>query len=127
MDYSQPDYTLQAGSSALRNILGGLRKVYSSDPGLSLQLLLIVPILAAGIAMQINALQWVLITLVTLIFIAAGIFRTASLIQISNDNSQPSFHVSRIKSMGTTLLLITGGISLFTYMMVFVPMITQLL
>jgi diacylglycerol kinase len=127
MDISHPDYTLQASPSALQNVLAGLRKVFTSDPGLTLQIFLTIPIIICGVILQLNAIQWVLILVVTLIFLMAGIFRTAALLQIKSDTSITPFHATRIKCMGNALVTITAGISLFTYMMVFVPKITQLL
>jgi len=127
MDISHPDYALQASPSALQNILGGLRKVFSNDLSLTLQLFLTIPIIVGGIVLHLNVIQWVLILIVSSLFLMAGIFRTAALLQINNDPSMTPFHVIRIKSMGNALVAITAGISLFTYMMIFVPKITQLL
>ena len=127
MYYAQLDYTLQARSSALQNVLGGLRKVFIRDPGLTLQLLLTIPIIAGGIVLQMNVVQWMLIIFVSLLFLVAGIFRTAALLQIDRNTSLSSFQVSRIKSMGTAIVVITAGLSLFTYLMVFVPKIVTLL
>lgn len=127
MDYSQPDYTIQVGSSTLQNIIGGLRKIFVSDPGMPLQLFLTVPIIAGGIVLQMNAVQWMLIIFVTLLFLVAGIFRTAALLQINKDTSLSSFQTSRIKCMGNAIVVITAGLSLFTYLMVFVPKIITLL
>jgi len=127
MDYGQLDYTLQARSSTLQNVLGGLRKVFISDPALTLQLALTIPVIVAGIVLQMNAVQWMLIIFVTLLFLVAGIFRTAALLQIDRNTSLSSFQASRIKSMGTAIVVITAGLSLFTYLMVFVPKIITLL
>jgi len=127
MDYSHPDYTIQARPSALQNIGIGLRKIFTGDPGLSLQILLVIPVITGGIILHLNAIQWVLILFVTMMFLVAGIFRGAALQQIKNDSSISDFHVSRIKCMGNALVTITAGISLFTYMMVFIPRITPLL
>jgi diacylglycerol kinase len=127
MDISHPDYTLQAPPSTLQNILGGLRKVFTTDPALTLQVFLTIPIIVGGIVLQLNVIQWVLIVVVTLLFLLAGIFRTASLLQIKHDTSITSFHVTRIKCMGNALVTVMAGLSLFTYMMVFVPRIIQLL
>jgi len=127
MDISHPDYTLQASPSMLQNVLVGLRKVFTSDPGLTLQVFLTIPLIIGGIVLQLNVIQWVLILIVTLLFLMAGVFRTASLLQIKNDTSVTPFHITRIKCMGNALVTITAGLSLFTYMMVFVPRITQLL
>ena len=127
MEFSNPDYTIQARPSALQNVLAGLRKVFTSDPGLTLQILFIIPVLTGGIILHLNAIQWVLMLVVTLMFLVAGIFRGAALQQIKNDTSLSDFHVSRIKCMGNALVTITAGISLFTYMMIFIPIITPLL
>lgn len=127
MDISHPDYTLQASPSALQNVLDGLRKVFISDPGLTLQVFLTIPIIVGGIVLQLNVIQWVLILIVTALFLMAGVFRTASLLQIKNDTSVTPFHITRIKCMGNALVTITAGLSLFTYLMVFVPRITPLL
>jgi len=127
MDYSTPDYTIQARPSSLQNIGIGLRKLFVGDPGLSLQILVIIPVITGGIILHLNAIQWVLILFVTMIFLMAGIFRGAALQQIKNDSALTPFHVSRIKCMGNALVTITAGISLFTYMMVFIPRITPLL
>lgn len=127
MDYSTPDYTIQARPAALQNVLAGLRKLFTTDPGLSLQVLLIIPIITGGVILHLNAIQWILIMVVTMMFLVAGIFRGAALQQVKNDTALTPFHVSRIKCMGNALVTITAGISLFTYMMIFIPRITPLL
>jgi hypothetical protein len=63
---------------------------------------------------------------VTLFFLLAGIFRRAALIQISRDRSYHQFQKSRIRCMGNALVAITGGISLLTYLLIFVPKIIPL-
>lgn len=127
MDFSQTEYTLPAGTSTLQNVAGGLRKVFVSDPGLTLQLLLTIPVVAAGMVLHLSALQWVLVVFTTLIFLVAGIFRTAAILQTSSDTSLSAFQVSRIRSMGNALVVIASAISLLTYAMVFIPRIIQLL
>jgi diacylglycerol kinase len=123
MDYINPDYTIQARTSSPQNILAGLRKVFLSDPGLTIQLLFTIPLISGAIVFQLNAVQWALTMIVTLLFIMAGVFRRAALLQISNDSSISPFQVSRIKCMGNAIVAITGGISLLTYLLVFVPKI----
>jgi len=127
MDFSQPDYALQARPNILQNILSGLRKVFASDPGLTLQLILTIPIIAGGIVLQLNAVQWVLVILVTLLFLIAGVFRTAATLQTRNDSSITPFQTTRIKLMGNSLVVITAGLSLLTYLLVFIPRIIQVL
>lgn len=127
MEFSHPDYAIQASPSTLQNVLAGLRKIFTNDPGLNLQLFLTAPIIAGGIVLHLNAIQWVLVLVVTLLFFLAGIFKRAALLQVNKNTTLSEFHVSRIKCMGNALVILTAGISLFTYMLVFVPKITQFL
>ncbi len=127
MDFSHPDYTFQARSSTPQNILAGLRKILTNDPGLNLQLFLSIPIIAGGIVLHLNAIQWVLIFIVTLLFFVAGILRRAAMLQVNRDTNLSGFQESRIKCMGNAIVMLTAGISLLTYMLVFVPKITQFL
>jgi len=90
-------------------------------------LFLLLPLIAGGIVLQLNALQWALTLLVSLLFIVAGVFRKAALLQISHEANCSSFHVSRIKAMGNAIVAITGGISLLTYLLIFVPKIIALI
>ena len=92
-----------------------------------LQLFLTAPIIAGGIALHLNVIQWLLILVVTMLFFIAGIFKRAALLQIKNSSSYTEFQASRIKSMGNALVMLTAGISMFTYLLVFVPKITQFL
>ena len=127
MDISHPDIAIQSSPIAGQNVSSGLRKVFLSDLELHLQLFSVIPIVAGGIILQLNAIQWFLVILVTALFLVAGICRTAARLQIRNDNSLSSFQVTRIKAMGNMLVTITAGISFFTYLLVFAPKIIQLL
>jgi diacylglycerol kinase len=127
MDYGQSTLSLPIKPSSTQHVLNGVRKVFVSDPGLTLQLLLTLGLIAGGIALQLTALQWVLVGFVTFLFLMAGVFRRATLLQISRDQSISSFQVSRIKCMGNAIVTIMAGISLLTYLMVFIPKITPLL
>lgn len=127
MDISHPEITIQARSSSPQNVSNGLRKVFLHDPELHVQLFFIIPIVAGGIILHLSALQWFLVILVSVLFLAAGIFRTAAMLQIKHDFSLSPFQVTRIKAMGNILVTIAAGISLFTYLLVFVPKVIQLL
>jgi diacylglycerol kinase len=127
MDYTHPDITIRAKHSSLLRKDSPLKKVFSSDPGLTAQIFLSLPVIVAGMIFHINALQWVLVTIVTLLFLFAGILRTASLLQIKRDQSLDSFHVNRIRCMGNAIVTITSGVSFITYLLVFVPSIIQTL
>ena len=127
MDYTQPDIAIQARPSSLQKTGNALRKIFVQDPGLVLQLMLTIPVIVAGIILHMNALQWFLVTFVTLLFLVAGVFRTAALLQIHYEPSMTPFQVSRIKSMGNALVAVTAGLSMITYLLVFLPMINHLI
>jgi diacylglycerol kinase len=126
MDYTHSDIAVQARPSALLNVWNGLKKVFVSDPGLMLQMGLATIVVAAGVVLHLNAVQWVLISIVTLLFLMAGIMRTASLLQIRHDESMPAFQASRIRFMGNAIVAVTSGLTLMTYLLVFVPRLSQL-
>lgn len=127
MDFSHTDYAFQARTSSPRNISNSLQSVFAKDPELHVQLFFIITVIAGGFILNLNAIQWFLVILVSTLFIGAGIARTASMLQVKKDPSMTPFHVTRIKAMGNALLTITAGISLFTYMLIFVPKIIDLL
>jgi diacylglycerol kinase len=127
MDISHPNISLSVRTSTLQNIGLGLRKLLTTDPALTAQILLVIPLIAGGVALGLNAIQWILVSVVTLVFLMAGVFRGAALQQVRRDDSLSSFQVSRIKCMGNALITITAGLSLLTYLMVFVPRIIQIL
>jgi diacylglycerol kinase len=127
MDYAHPEIVLQAHPSPAAKTLQALRKVFASDPGLILQFFLTIPIFAGGIILHMNILQWVLVTLVTLLFLMAGIFRTAAILQVGHDRSVNAFEASRIHYMGNALVVVTAGLSLTTYLLIFIPKIIQIL
>lgn len=126
MNYTQPELTLQSAPVRSRRSGSALRSILRHDPSLVLQLLLTLPVIFGGVLLHINALQWILVAFVTLLYLGAFVMRTAALIQITIDSSLTPFHVSRIKSMGNAILSITAAVSLITYMLVFVPYILQL-
>lgn len=127
MDYARPDIAIQARPTLLQKTGNALRKIFAQDHGLVLQLLLTIPVIAAGIILQLNILQWGLVVFVTLLFLVAGIFRTAALLQIQHEPSMSPFQVSRINSMGNALVAVTAGLSLITYLLVFLPIINQMI
>jgi len=126
MDYPHSDIAVQARPSTLVNVLNGLKKVFVSDPGLMLQLGLTSIVVAAGVALGLSAIQWVLISMVTFLFLVAGIMRTASILQIRQEESMSTYQASRIRLMGNAIVAVTAGISFMTYLLVFVPRLSQL-
>lgn len=126
MNYTQPEIALQSASTPVRKSGSAFATILRNDPSLVLQLLLTLPVIFGGILLHLNAVQWILVAFVTLLYLVAFVMRTAALLQIRIDTSLTAFHVNRIKSMGNAILTITAGVSLITYMLVFVPCILQL-
>jgi len=117
MNYNPSEITIQTAPSSLSAASGSAMKtILRNDPGLILQLLLVLPIVTAGVLFNLNAIQWVLVSFVTLIYLVACVVRTAALLQIKNDDTLNAFQVSRIKCMGNAILTITAGLSLITYL-----------
>ncbi len=127
MDYLHPDIAIQAGTASSSSILSGLRKIFTQDRSLTFQLVLMPMLAAAGITLQISFLQWTVVVIVTLIFLLAGIFRRAALLQVEQDLSYSPFQVSRIRLMGNAIVAVTGGILLLTALLIFVPRLTPML
>lgn len=127
MDYLHPDVAIQARSASPQSILSGLIKIFSHDRGLSVQVLLTPMLLAAGIALELTLLQWILVVIVTLLFLLAGVFRRAALLQVKQQPTYTSFQVSRIKAMGNAIVAISGGLLMLTCLLIFVPRLTQFL
>lgn len=106
---------------------GPVRSLISHDPNLILQLLLAFPIIAGGIVLHINAIQWILVTSVTFFYLAACVLRSAAIIQIKREKKMASFQASRIRCLGNGMVTITAGISLLTYLLVFGPLVSALI
>ena len=127
MDFTQQDYAFQAGNSALQNVTDGLRKIFISDPGISLQFIMTIPVLAAAAALKVTGLQWFVIILTSLIYLVAVIFRTAAQLQTERSTSLSPFEINRIKRVGSAAVIITAGISLASYALIFIPRIIPLI
>ena len=123
MDFSHPETAPGARTYALRNIASALRKICRCDPNLVMQLLLTIPVVGACMVFHTTVLQWLLVMLVTIVYMIAGFFRTAALLQIRHEPKLTPFQVSRIKCVGNMLVTVTAGLSLMTYLLVFVPLI----
>jgi diacylglycerol kinase len=127
MNYTTPELTLHRAPAKSRKTGSAFRSILRHDPSLVLQLLLTLPVIFGGVLLHLNAVQWILVGFVTMLYLVAFVMRTAALLQIIHDTSLTAFHISRIKAMGNAILTVTAGASLITYMLVFVPLILKLL
>lgn len=127
MDYTHPDIAIQADNTATPSFISALRKIFLLDRGLALQTVLVPLLAASGIALHFTVIQWSLLVFVTLMFLVAGIFRRAALIQVEQDDSYSSFQAARIRAMGNAIVAVTGGILMLTYLLIYVPSLTPML
>jgi len=127
MNYKQAEISIKATPAPLRKSGSPIGTILKHDPSLVLQLLLTLPVIFGGILLHLNAVQWILVGFVSLLYLGAVVMRTAAILQTKVDSSLTLFHIRRIKAMGNAILSITAGISLMTYMLVFVPIILKYL
>ena len=124
MEFVRPHIPIMGRPSSPRDILSASDKDVSRDLSPVIQIFLSIAVVSAGIILGLSIVQWLLVVIVTLVFVVAGVFRTASRLQMRSQPGLEYFQVVRIKSMGDALLTITACISFFTYLLVFVPKIT---
>ena len=90
-------------------------------------LLLTVAVITAGIFVRLNLLQWSFVMLLTLVFLFTGIYRSAARLLTCYDESISIDQAVRIRAMGNIIVMVTAGFTLFSYLIIFVPKINQLL
>lgn len=105
----------------------GFKRIVIDDGGLLLQLLFIIAVIAAGLFVKLNLLQWTIVAGLSTIFISIGIYRSAANQLIIYDRSISSGQAIRIRALSNLLMAFTSGISFFTYLIIFMPKINQLL
>ena len=105
----------------------GLRKIATDDGGLLLQGLYTAAVILAGIYVHLNVLQWTIVALLAVVFLSTGIYRSAAYLLTRHDHSISTGQAIRIKALSNILMTFTAGISFFTYLMIFMPKINQLL
>jgi hypothetical protein len=105
----------------------GIRRIATDDGGFLLQLLFTVAVISAGIFVQLNIFQWSVVALVSSTFLFMGFYRSAArLLTIYDDNISLGEGI-RIRAMSNLLVVLTAGISFFTYLVIFMPRINELL
>jgi len=105
----------------------GLRRIATDDGSFLLQLLFTIAVISAGILLRLNVMQWTLVALLSFVLLTTGFYRSAAHLLTSHDDSISRDQAVRIKAMSNIIVIIAGGITFFSYLMIFVPKITQLL
>lgn len=105
----------------------GIRRIATDDGGFLLQLLFTIVVISAGIFVELNFLQWSVVALVSSAFLFMGFYRSAARLLTIYDDSISLGQGIRIRAMSNLLVTFTAGIAFFTYLMVFMPKINELL
>ena len=105
----------------------GLRQIVTKDGGFLLQVLLTVIVISAGILFQLNVIQWGLVVLLSTVFLITGFYRNAAQLVAIYDDNITWGQVARIKAMSNIIVTVTAGFTLFSFLMIFMPKINQLI
>jgi len=105
----------------------GLRKVFTEDGGILLQLLFTTAVISAGIFLKLNFLQWTIVCILSLALLVMGLYRSAARLLTLYDQSISLDQGIRIRAMGNILLVIASGVTFFTYLIIFMPKINTLI
>lgn len=105
----------------------GVRRIATDDGIFLFQSLFTIFVIAAGIILHLNLLQWVLVAILSSALLTMGFYRNAAYLLTSYDESISWDQGLRIRAMSNILLTFTAGFAFFSYLMIFVPKINQLL
>ncbi len=105
----------------------GVRRIATDDGSFLLQLLFTIAVISAGIFFQLNVLQWAAVALLSSFFLFTGFYRSAAHLLASYDDSITWDQAVRIKAMSNIVVAFTAGITIFSFLMIFMPKINQLL
>jgi hypothetical protein len=105
----------------------GLGKIATDKSGFLILVFFTLIVVSAGILLDLNLVQWGIVALSSSIFLFTGFYRSAAHILTRFDQSMSTGQAVRLKAMSNFMLTITAGISFFTYLIVFMPKINQLL
>ena len=105
----------------------GVGRIVTDDGSFLLQLLFTIGVISAGIFLQLNALQWTAVAVLSSLLLFSGFYRSAAHLLAIYDDSISSDQAVRIKAMSNIVVTFTAGITFFSFLMIFVPKINQLL
>jgi len=105
----------------------GLRRIATDDGSFLLQVLFTLAVISAGIFLRLDMLQWTVVALLSSFFLFTGFYRSAAHLITSYDDSITWNQAVRIKAMSNIVVTFTAGITFFTFLMIFMPKINQLL
>ncbi len=105
----------------------GIRRIATDDGSFLFQLFFIVAVISVGIFLNLNVLQWVVVAILSFVLLTSGFYRSAAHLLTTYDDSISSDQAVRIKALSNIVVTFTAGITFFSFLMIFVPKISQLL
>jgi diacylglycerol kinase len=105
----------------------GLRRITTDDGSFLLHMFFTIAVISAGIFLHLNVLQWAVIAVLSSVLLFTGFYRSAAHVLTIYDDSISLYQAVRIKAMSNILVTFTAGITFFSYLMIFMPKINQLL
>ena len=105
----------------------GLRRIATEDGGFLLQVLLTIVVISAGILFQLNVIQWGMIALLSSVFLITGFYRNAAHLVAIYDDNMSWGQAKRLRAMSNIIVTVTAGFTFFSFLIIFMPKINQLL
>jgi len=105
----------------------GLRRIATDDGSFLFQLLFTIVVISASIFLNLNVLQWTIVAILSFAFLTSGFYRSAAHLLTIYDDSISSDQAVRIKALSNIVVTFTAGLTFFSFLMIFVPKISQLL
>jgi len=104
-----------------------LRRIATDDGSFLLQLLITIVVIFSAIFLKLNVLQWLVVAILSSLFLFTGFYRSAAHLLAVYDDSITRDQAVRIKAMSNIVVIFTAGITFFSFLMIFMPKINQLL
>jgi len=105
----------------------GLGRIATEDRTFLLQVLLTMAVIPAGIFLQLNVIQWGMVATLSIVFLWTGFYRNAAHLVASYDDTLSWGQAVRIRAMSNITLIFTAGFTFFSFLMIFMPKINQLI
>ena len=105
----------------------GVRRIATDDGSFLIQLLFTIVVISAGMFLQLNVLQWLVVAILSSLFLFTGFYRSAAHLLASYDDSITGDQAVRIKAMSNIVVTFTAGVTFFSFLIIFMPKINQLL
>ena len=105
----------------------GVRRIATDDGSFLFQLLFTIAVISAGIFVNLNVLQWTVVAILSFVLLTSGFYRSAAHLLTIYDDSITWERAVRIKALSNIVVTFTAGITFFSFLMIFMPKINQLL